>query len=116
MRRYTIYKGKNTPQLQTKYITHKNIRIDSTYNQAWKDGIEFDLTNTEYQILKLLMSYPNQIFSAQHIYESIWDSEYLPGSSNTIMVFIRKLRTKIEDNPKEPQLLVTVWGRGYKIV
>ena len=62
------------------------------------------------------MSYPNQIFSAQHIYESIWDSEYLPGSSNTIMVFIRKLRTKIEDNPKEPQLLVTVWGRGYKIV
>ena len=66
------------------------------------------LTAKEFQILKLLMSYPGRIYSAQEIYEAIWNAE-------TIMVHIRRLREKIEDNPKKPVYLKVVWGIGYKI-
>lgn len=71
------------------------------------------LTAKEFQILKLLMSYPGRIYSAQEIYEAIWNEEAI--NTETIMVHIRRLREKIEDNPKKPVYLKVVWGIGYKI-
>ena len=59
------------------------------------------------------MSYPNRVFSAEQIYESIWKEEAI--NTETIMVHIRKLREKIEINPKKPMYLKVVWGLGYKI-
>ncbi|MGN1183314.1 MAG: response regulator transcription factor [Faecalibacillus sp.] len=71
------------------------------------------LTAKEFQILKLLMSYPGRIYSASEIYEAIWNEQAI--NTETIMVHIRRLREKIEDNPKKPVYLKVVWGIGYKI-
>ncbi len=116
LRRYKVYQGKNLPDRKSEFIEWRGIRLDCSENMVWKNGEELNLTDTEYRILRLLMAYPGQIFSTPNIYESVWEEPYLPASGNTVMVFIRKLRDKIEDNPKRPVHLVTVWGKGYRIV
>ena len=115
LRRYKVYQGKNLSDRKSEFIEWRGIRLDCSGNMVWKDGNEINLTDTEYRILRLLISYPGQIFSIPNIYESIWDEPYLSASSNSVMVFIRKLRNKIEDDPKHPTYLVTVWGKGYRI-
>ena len=78
------------------------------------DGEAVSLTPTEYDILKLLMSNPGQVFAPKEIYTRIWND--LPyGSENTVAVHIRHLREKLEINPAEPRYLKVVWGQGYKI-
>lgn len=114
-RRYMIYQGKNVPTLKEEFLEFGPIYLNCTQNEVIKNhNITLSLTNAEYSILKLLMTYPKRIFSAQMIYENVWDEPYLPKSSNTIMVLIRRIREKIEDDPKHPVLLTTVWGRGYR--
>lgn len=115
LRRYTVYQGKNIQTRRSEYLEWQNIRLNYDRNNVYKDQQELNLTNTEYRTLRLLLSCPRQTFSAQNIYESVWNEPYFPGANNTIMVFIRKLREKIEENPKNPKILVTVWGKGYRI-
>lgn len=115
LRRYTIYQGKKVPIRKAEYIEWNGLRVDCCRNMAWKCGKELDLTSTEYRILRLLLAHPGQIFSAQNIYESVWEEPFFSTDSNSVMVFIRKLRDKIEDNPRNPRRLVTVWGKGYRI-
>ena len=67
----------------------------------------------EYKILNLLLSYPGRVFPAEEIYERIWNETAV--NTDTIMVHIRKIREKIEINPKNPKYLKVVWGVGYKI-
>ena len=79
-----------------------------------RDGEPVALTPTEYEILKLLMEHPGQVFSPKEIYKKIWND--LPyGSENTVAVHIRHLREKLEINPAEPRYLKVVWGQGYKM-
>jgi DNA-binding response OmpR family regulator len=115
LRRYTFYQGKQISERKSEYIQWNGLRLDCSRNMAWKDGQELDLTSTEYRILRLLLTHPRQIFSIQNIYESVWEDQFFPTDSNSVMVFIRKLRDKIEDDPKNPTHLVTVWGKGYRI-
>lgn len=115
LRRYTVYQGKKVPTRKSEYIEWGDLRIDCCRNMAWKCGKELDLTSTEYRILHLLLAHPGQVFSAQNIYESVWEEPFHSGDSNSIMVFIRRLRGKIEDDPRRPIHLVTVWGKGYRI-
>lgn len=75
---------------------------------------EISLTPLEFKILVLLADHRGQVFSAQQIYESVWGEEALQSES-TVMVHIRNIRDKIEDNPREPRYIKTVWGVGYKI-
>ncbi len=104
------------------------IKTDSYYGKIYRDaGIELDdkekrvtldgepvaLTPTEYDILKLLMQNPGQVFSPREIYSKIWNDLPL-GSENTVAVHIRHLREKLEINPAEPRYLKVVWGQGYK--
>ena len=78
------------------------------------DGEPVSLTRTEYDILKLLMEHPGEVFSPNQIYEQVWrDNPY--GTENTVAVHIRHLREKVEYNPAEPRYLKVVWGRGYKM-
>ena len=84
-------------------------------------GIELDdraktvtLTPLEYDILKLLITHPGQVFSPKEIYRAVWHDNPL-GSDNTVAVHIRHLREKIEINPAEPRVLKVVWGQGYKM-
>ena len=73
------------------------------------------LTDLEYRILLLLASDRQRIFSAQDIYERVWGEPYLYSSGNTIMVHIRNLRRKLEDDSQNPQIIRNVWGKGYRI-
>ena len=77
------------------------------------DGEPVKLTPTEYKILLLLIKNPGRIFSADEIYERVWNERAV--NTDTIMVHVRNIREKIEINPKEPKYLKVVWGVGYKI-
>ncbi|MBM6974976.1 response regulator transcription factor [Intestinimonas butyriciproducens] len=114
LRRYMVYQGKMVPERKAEYIEWGDLRLDICRNMAWKLGKELNLTQTEYRILRLFLSHPGQIFSAQNIYESVWEEPFYSTDSNSVMVFIRRLRNKIEDDPRQPTHLVTVWGKGYR--
>ena len=77
------------------------------------DGKQVKLTPLEFKILLLLMKNPGRVFSAEEIYERVWNEQAI--NTDTIMVHIRKIREKIEVNPREPKYLKVVWGVGYKI-
>jgi len=89
--------------------------MDDTKKQVTLDGEEITLTPIEYNILFLLMSRLETVFSSEQIYEAVWNEPAF-HVSKTISVHIRHIREKIEINPKEPRYLKVVYGLGYKVV
>ena len=89
------------------------LELNEDTMEASVDGEPVKLTPTEYKILLLLMKNPGRIFSAEEIYERVWNERAV--NTDTIMVHVRNIREKIEINPKEPKYLKVVWGVGYKI-
>ena len=89
-----------------------------TLNKGTKEvsveGVAVKMTKTEFNITQLLMSEPNRVFSIDEIYERVWEEPSF-NSDNTVSVHIRKIREKIELDPKNPKYLKVVWGVGYKI-
>ena len=79
------------------------------------DGETVKLTATETKIVDLLMRNPGRIFPAEEIYRRVWDGEAAYACENTVMVHIRRIREKIELNPREPDYIKVVWGIGYKM-
>ena len=77
------------------------------------DGTPVRLTPIEFKILLLLVKNPGRVFSAEEIYERVWNERAV--NTDTVMVHVRNIREKIEVNPKEPKYLKVVWGVGYKI-
>ena len=77
------------------------------------DGNPVKLTPLEFKVLALLMKYPGRVFSADELYERVWNEKAI--TTDTVMVHIRKIREKIERDPKNPRYLKVVWGVGYKI-
>lgn len=114
IRRYQVYQGKPDQPTQPSKISYHQLRLDERTQEVTKNGVPVELTDTEYSILFLLLTHPGQIFSTEHLYESIWNEPYYYGANNVIMVHVRNLRRKIEDDPKNPTLIKTVWGRGYR--
>lgn len=111
LRRYMQLGGGNVRQ---KLLAVGGIELDDTAKSVSLDGEEVSLTPTEYEILKLLMEHPGQVFSPKEIYQKIWND--LPyGSESTVAVHIRHLREKLEINPADPRYLKVVWGQGYKM-
>ena len=91
-----------------------SIELDDRKKAVFRDGEEVSLTPTEYDILKLLISHPGEVFSPKSIYVKVWnDSPY--GAESTVAVHIRHLREKLEIDPAEPRYLKVVWGQGYKL-
>lgn len=78
------------------------------------NGVEKEMSDIEYNMLLLMMRHPKKIFSAQNIYENVWNEPYFYSCNSTVMVHIRKLRVKVEEDPKFPKYIKTVWGKGYK--
>ena len=78
------------------------------------DGKAVELTDTEFAMLLLLVKNRRQTFSAQRLYEAVWEEPYYYGANNTVMVHIRNLRRKIEPDPSNPTVIKTVWGKGYR--
>lgn len=114
LRRYHTYNGKSS-DMQEEYYVYDTLYVHSQFNQVLKDGIELNLTEIEYQILKKLLSHRGMIFTMQNLYESVWNETYFSASANTVMAHIRKLRVKIENDPQKPSIIKTVWGKGYRI-
>ena len=79
-----------------------------------KNGKEIELTAKEFEILKLLLQNPKKVYTKEQIYSLVWNDAYL-GDENAVNVHISRLRTKIEDNPRDPPYIITVWGIGYKL-
>lgn len=94
-------------------VQASDIIIDKSCHRVYVGDREVNLTPTEFGILLLLASSPNRVFSSEEIFEKVWEERYFE-SNNTVMVHIRKLREKIEVNPRNPQYIKTVWGVGYK--
>ena len=82
--------------------------------QAFKNGKLLDLTAAEYKLLCLFMKNPNMVLTKEQILDKLWDCDGNYIDSSTLTVYMRRLRIKIEDNPSEPQMLLTVRGMGYK--
>ncbi len=105
----------NTSSTGTNGIIRVNgLVINPDTREVSVDGDLVKLTPIEFNILTLLANNKNRVMTNQIIYETIWDEEFL-GTKNSIMVHIRKIREKIEKDPRNPELIKTVWGVGYKL-
>ena len=89
------------------------IQIDVNLLMAYKDGKALDLTQREYELLKFLASQPGKVFSREALMEHVWNYEGYVGDVRAVDVAVRRLREKVEDNPAEPQFVVTRRGLGY---
>ena len=91
------------------------VSMDDRSKTVTVDGDPISLTPTEYEILKLFLTHPGQVFSMSEIYRQVWNEAPL-GAEGTVAVHIRHLREKIEIDPANPRCLKVVWGQGYKFV
>lgn len=97
------------PELQS-----NGIRVQLLKQEVTKNGVPLDLTASEYKLLCLFMENPNIVLSPEQILSKLWDCDEKYIDNNTLTVYIRRLRTKVEDNPASPQKIVTVRRMGYK--
>ena len=111
LRRYTTLGSLET---KTNVYQSGGLEIDDERKVITVDGEDIYLTPVQYKILRLLTANAGKVFSIDEIYEKVWREEAI-NAENTIAVHIRKIREKIEINPKEPKYLKVVWGIGYKI-
>ncbi len=114
LRRYTRFKSKESEKKQNERV-HINggLELNEDTVEVFVDGKPARLTPIEFKILALLMKNPGRVFSADEIYERVWNEKAI--NTDTIMVHVRNIRDKIELNPREPKYLKVVWGVGYKI-
>lgn len=89
--------------------------IDTAKHQVTKEGISIKLTPKEFKILLALARMPDTVLSKEQLIEDAWGAEFV-GETQSITVFIKKLRNKIEDDPSDPRIIETVWGIGYRLV
>lgn len=87
--------------------------LDLRARRAWVRGAEIELTAKEFDLLKLFLSNPGQVFTKAQLFDSVWGEDFV-GADNTVMVHIRRLRTKVEEDPGAPRHIKTVWGIGYR--
>ena len=113
LRRYQTYQADIMKAASEDIYECDGLKVLLNRNQVWKNDEEIMLTNKEYMILKVLASDRGTICSAQRLYETVWEEPYYANSNNTIMVHIRRLREKIEEDPDRPKILKTIWGKGY---
>lgn len=112
LRRYMYYSSREDIMGNT--IEYGEIKFDLDNYTAIKKDKTINLRAKEYELLKLFFKNPNKVFTKAQIFNSVWREEYL-GDDNTVMVHIRRLRNKIEDNPDKPKYIETVWGIGYRL-
>ncbi len=110
---YTTDTTTNTPAAKAYSVGPFDINADET--EVKKDGNLLELTAKEVGLMATFMRNPNQILSKETLFHHVWGEDFY-GADNTLMVHIRRLREKIEDNPSDPSYIVTVKGLGYRFV
>lgn len=114
LRRYRRFMEKLGDKEENSRIhTIGGLEINEDNVEVTVDGEPVKMTPIEYKILLLLMKNPGRVFSAEEIYERVWNERAI--NTDTIMVHVRNIREKIKVNPREPKYLKVVWGVGYKI-
>ena len=109
LRRYRVYRGKPEAALPSLPALDPKSRC-----ALWKNE-SVELTDKEYEILRFLLAHRGAVVSVEQLYEGAWHEKYMASSANTVMVHIVNLRKKLEADPGEPQIIRTVWGKGYQI-
>ena len=110
LRRYQEYRGK-----PGQIVTIRHLEVDLDNHKVKCFGEEVTLTDKEYAILDHLLRHRGSTITAKELYEAAWKEQFLPGSNNTVMVHVLNLRRKVEEQPSNPTIVRTVWGRGYRI-
>ena len=110
IRRYRVYHGKGDAP-----TVIDALEINRDKGTVCKNGRSVEMTKTEFELLQYLIANRGAAVSARKLYEDVWHEKFLPSSANTVMVHILKLRKKLEDDPANPTLIRTVWGKGYQI-
>lgn len=111
LRRTTEYAA---PIQAPEELTFRSLKMDVSNHTVTKNGVLLELTAKEFDILKLLLQNPKRVYTKAQIYSLIWKDVYV-GDENAVNVHISRLRNKIEDNPRSPECVITVWGIGYKL-
>ena len=101
--------GEFTPESVLEY---GEFRLDPSAHVATRAGVELALTAREFDLFEFLLKHPNQVFSREELLRTVWGWTY--GDLSTVTVHVRRLREKIERDPRSPVLLTTVWGVGYR--
>lgn len=108
LRRYRVYRGK----LESNSMGE--ITLDEATRCVQKSGRRVELTEKEYDILAFFFRNRDKVIDVRTVYEGVWREQFIPTSTNTVMVHILNLRKKLEDDPANPKLIRTVWGKGYQ--
>lgn len=95
-------------------IRIRDVIIEPKTWKVWKGGRELKLPNREFELLRFLAQNPNIVFSKEQLFERIWGYEYVSDAA-TVSVHINRLREKIEDDARNPKIIETVWGAGYRL-
>lgn len=95
-------------------IRVQDVTIEPKTWRVWKGGAELKLPNREFELLRFLAENPNIVFSKEELFEKIWGYEYVADAA-TVSVHINRLREKIEDDARNPKIIETVWGAGYRL-
>ena len=111
LRRYTIY---NNEKEAKNIIEINGLIIDKEKHKCLLYDKEIDLTPMEFDILLYLATNRGRVISSEELFENVWKEKYF-DSNNTVMVHIRRIREKLNENTKNPKFIKTVWGVGYKI-
>jgi len=96
----------------TSFIEVSDMRLDCEGRRVYIEGREINLTTKEFEVLELLISNPNKVYSREKLLNLVWGADY-PGDVRTVDVHIRRLREKIENRPSDPKYVHTKWGVGY---
>lgn len=113
IRRNTRYAVQGETEVAECY-TCGALKMDMETYTVTKNGSRLDLTAREFEILRLLLKHPKKVYTKEQIYSLVWKDAYL-GDENAVNVHISRLRAKVEDDPRKPVYIQTVWGIGYKL-
>ena len=112
LRRYTIYRGKESAGSIISLPC--SVEVDVAAKIVRRAGEEIALRDKESEIFFFLLSHRGEVIETDRIYEEVWGEMAMPSSANNVMVNMLNLRKKLEDNPSNPKIIKTVWGKGYR--
>lgn len=110
-----ILEDREKEQGKIKVFQYKNLEIDFSNRIVKKNGVVLELTSKEFDIIKMLFDNPDRAFSRKQLYLVVWGEEYSEAVDNTINVHVKRLRNKIEEHPKSPEIIETVYAFGYRL-
>ena len=109
-----LRRTRSAPDSSAAVLESNGIRVELMQGQTFRAGKPLELTGVEFRLLCCFMRNPNIVLSKEALYERLWDSDGYFIDDNTLSVYIRRLRMKIEDVPEQPEKIVTVRGMGYR--